>query len=111
MHSPTKGDIVVAYFPQEDQDAFDLRPRLVLSAREDGFLAAKTTTTELRHSWDFKLARGDSATIRGEIQKDSWVNLRRCENIPMTDAKQVVCTLKPEVLAAIRLKLARFVDI
>jgi mRNA-degrading endonuclease toxin of MazEF toxin-antitoxin module len=105
MSSPTKGDVVIAYFPQEDQDAFDLRPCLVLSVGKDCFVAAKITTTELRRPWAFKFSEGKSATIRGQILKDSWVNLRRCENIPLTDAKQIAGTLKPEVLDAILLKL------
>jgi hypothetical protein len=107
MSSPAKGDVVIAYFPQEDQDAFDLRPCLVLSVMKDSFVAAKITTTELRHTWAFKLSAGKSTTVRGQILKDSWVNLRRCEKIPMSDAKQVAGTLKQEVFAAILSKLKR----
>jgi hypothetical protein len=105
MLCPVTGDIVIAYFPQEDQDTCDLRPCLVLSAGKDSFLAAKITTAELRQIWAYKLDKGDSATAKGQILKDSWVNLRRCENIPVKDAKRTVASLKRETFDAIISKL------
>jgi mRNA-degrading endonuclease toxin of MazEF toxin-antitoxin module len=105
MPAPVKGDIVIAYFPQEDQDTSDLRPCLVLSVEEGHFFAAKITTTELRRAWTCKLDKGASLTSTGNILKDSWVNLRRCEVIPVRDSIRIVASLKPEVFKMICKKL------
>jgi hypothetical protein len=108
MQSLVRGDIVIAYFPQEDQDFSDLRPCLVLSVDPKSFLAAKITTTELRQVWTHRLHKGDSDTAKGRILKDSWVNLRRRENILLVNAKSVVASLKPEVFEVIISKLGSF---
>jgi mRNA-degrading endonuclease toxin of MazEF toxin-antitoxin module len=101
MPVPSKGDVVLAYFPQEDQSTSDIRPCLVLSVSESGFVAAKITTTNLPRPWTFKLDRGIAMTCSGGILKDSWVNLRRCETIPTKDMTRIVATLKPEVFKEI----------
>ena len=111
MLALSKGDIVIAYFPQEDNSAVNLRPCLVLSVEEDHFLAAKITTTALHRIWTYKLPEGREATSSGCIQKDSWINLRRCETIPIQDAKRIVATLKPGILTAIFAKLTGIIDI
>ena len=101
MQFPDKGDIVIAYFPQEDQNSSDLRPCLVVSTEESHVIAAKITTTKLDQIWAYKLLQGESATSRGTIMKDSWVNLRRCERLPAEDVKKNVASLKPYVFAEI----------
>ena len=105
-----KGDIVIAFFPQEDHSSVDLRPCLILSIEEKYFTAAKITTTELRQVWAFKLNKGQSETLSGNIQRDSWVNLRRCENIPIQDAKRGVAKLKTEIFKKICDKLNTLVN-
>jgi mRNA-degrading endonuclease toxin of MazEF toxin-antitoxin module len=111
MRAPSKGDVIVAFFPQEDRSAFDLRPCLVLSIQGDHLLAAKITTTELRQFWAYKLDKGKTSTSRGCIQKDSWVNLRRCEMIPIHDVKRIVATLKSEIFKTICEKLAETIGL
>ena len=106
MLALAKGDIVIAYFPQEDHTSADLRPCLVLSVEERYFIAAKITTTELHQVWAFKLTKGQNETFSGDIHRDSWVNLRRRENIPIQDAKRVVAKLKTEILQKIYDKLS-----
>jgi mRNA-degrading endonuclease toxin of MazEF toxin-antitoxin module len=110
MPVPLKGDIVIAYFPQEDHSACDLRPCLVLSVERDSILAAKITPTLLRQAWAYKLDKGTVNTSEGAIQKDSWVNLRRRETIPMQDVKKTVATLKPGVLKAICEQLRKVLE-
>ena len=105
-----KGDIVIAFFPQEDHSSVDLRPCLVLSVEKEHFIAAKITTTELRQVWAFKLDKGQNATLSGNIQRDSWVNLRRCEIIPIQDAKRIAAKLKTEILKEIFDKLSILMD-
>jgi hypothetical protein len=110
MPAPSRGDIVIAYFPQEDNETVDLRPCLVLSVAGDHLLAAKITTTELRQAWAHKLDGGTSATSAGKVLKDSWVNLRRCESIPVGDVIRVAASLKPEILEIIRQKLVNLTN-
>ena len=110
MLAPAKGDIVIAYFPQEDHSSVNLRPCLILSVEGGHFIAAKITATELRQAWAFKLNKGQSATQSGNIQRDSWVNLRRCEIIPIQDAKRIVAKLKTEIFKEICDKLSSLID-
>jgi mRNA-degrading endonuclease toxin of MazEF toxin-antitoxin module len=105
MPALSKGDIVIAYFPQEDHSTSDLRPCLVLSAENGNVLAAKITTTSLCRTWVYKLDKGTSLASKGKIEKDSWVNLRRRETIPVQDIKKIVATLKPDVFRAICIRL------
>jgi len=98
MLLPSRGDIVIAYFPQEDNASSDLRPCLALSVDNDCLFAAKITTTPLPRAWTYKLEQGNIATSKGSILRDSWINLRRCEMIPLQDAKRVAASLKPEIL-------------
>ena len=106
MLLPNKGDIVIADFPQEDNDFSDLRPCLVISAEEDHILAAKITTTRLDQIWAYRLAQGQSTTSRGQIMKDSWVNLRRCELIQIKSVKKNVAALKEDIFGEIIAQLA-----
>jgi mRNA-degrading endonuclease toxin of MazEF toxin-antitoxin module len=109
MPAAPKGDVVLAHFPQEDQSMSDYRPCLVLSVSQSGFVAAKITTTNLPRPWTYKLTQGSAMTRKGNIQKDSWVNLRRCETIQAKDMTRIVATLKPEVFREICEKLAKLV--
>ena len=110
MQFPNKGDIIIAYFPQEDQDSSDLRPCLVISIEENHVFAAKITSTKLDQTWAYKLLQGDSAVSKGKILKDSWVNLRRCERIPTTDVTKIAASLKAEVFDEITARLANLMD-
>jgi mRNA-degrading endonuclease toxin of MazEF toxin-antitoxin module len=110
MPALAKGDIVIAFFPQEDHSSADLRPCLVLSVEEEHFTAAKITTTELRQIWAFKLEKGRESTFSGNIQRTSWVNLRRCETMPIQDAKHTVAKLKTEILEEICNKLDSLIE-
>ena len=110
MQFLNKGDIVIAYFPQEDQDSSDLRPCLVISIEEGDVFAAKITTTRLDQIWAYNLLQGESAVSRGKIMKDSWVNLRRCERIPVEDVKKIVASLKPDVFGEIISLLASLMN-
>jgi mRNA-degrading endonuclease toxin of MazEF toxin-antitoxin module len=101
MYVPSRGDIVIAYFPQEDHKTYDFRPCFVLSVENDSILAIKITTTNLSQKWAYKLDKGAVLTSKGIIQKDSWINLRRRERIPIGDIKKIVATLKPNVLETI----------
>jgi hypothetical protein len=76
---------------------------LSIDKDSDSVYAAKITTTKLHQSWAYKLVKGDTLTTRGRIMKDSWINLRRREIIPMPDVKHNAATLKQEVLDAILL--------
>jgi hypothetical protein len=71
----SKGDIVIAYFPQEDHSALDLRPCLVLSVsqQEGVFTAAKITTTALPQIWAHKLEKGQVQTFSRE-HKERFVD-------------------------------------
>ena len=110
MQFPNKGDIIIAYFPQEDQDSSDLRPCLVISIEEGHVFAAKITTTRLDQIWAYKLLQGESAASSGKIMKDSWVNLRRCERIPAEDVKKIVASLKPDVFDEIISRFASLIN-
>jgi mRNA-degrading endonuclease toxin of MazEF toxin-antitoxin module len=110
MPVPLRGDIVIAYFPQEDHSYCDLRPCLILSVNQDSLLAAKITTTELHRTWTYKLNQGATSMSKGTIQKDSWVNLRRQEIISTKDVKKTVGTLKSEVLSAICERIMKIIN-
>jgi hypothetical protein len=81
-----------------------------LYAEDDGVSAVKITTTPLRQAWAYKLDKGTNLTSKGKIQKDSWVNLRRREIIPMRDVKKTVAALKPEFFEEICVQLTKILN-
>lgn len=99
-----KGDIVFARYPREETPEIkSSRPCLVLAVLplESKIIGAKLTTTLLPRAWSYSLNAGEADMRSGRLQYDSWINLRRREEIPFLDIEKNLCSLKFEVFNAV----------